>query len=478
MDHNVTSQASSLTAQKPSAGVQRKDSAIADHSQLQSDPANTQQLPLQSGGNQSVVLRPNLQHQRGKGRERGNPRPRPHEIYQKNKKAFEEIFTNKYYKKFFKIKAVNEKNLAEINVIKANRQLESVLKGKPAKVTELRDGSLLVELANASQSELIWKVKTLDTTNVEIQPHDTLNQIKGTIWYQNKPGYSEDDITKELKEQNVSTMYNVKRKVAGVLENTNIYIVTFDSCVLPEEVKIGWTRCSVREYIPPPRRCFKCNKYGHGSKNCRQEAGTCVICGESQHGEQCVKTPKCSNCGEQHSAASKECFYYKLEAETITLQTREKISYTEAKRKATQIYTSPKTNFSSVLAMPAPESKLTQPQTINIQTKENKAHKLPNQNKLPKPTTSKLTKEAKEQNTNSISTVISSRVKSDKQKGDNKRDGSALEEAEQSDAARKRANYAREISGSQHSSSNFPTPSPGSGNRPAPRERTGENKKL
>ena len=56
-----------------------------------------------------------------------------------------------------------------------------------------------------------------------------------------------------------------------------------------------------------------------------------MIRGESQHLEQCVKAPKCSNCGEQHSAASMECFYYKLEAETVTLQTKEKISYTEAK---------------------------------------------------------------------------------------------------------------------------------------------------
>ena len=63
MDNNVTSQAS-LTAQKPSAGVQRKDSAIADHSQLQSDPANTQQLPLQCGGNQTVLSRPNTTSER------------------------------------------------------------------------------------------------------------------------------------------------------------------------------------------------------------------------------------------------------------------------------------------------------------------------------------------------------------------------------------------------------------------------------
>ena len=78
--------------------------------------------------------------------------------------------------------------------------------------------------------------------------------------------------------------------------------------MLLEEVKIKWTCCSVREYIPPPRRCFKCNKYEHGSKSCRQEVGTRVICGEEQHGEQCSRIPKCSDCGDQPSAVAKECF--------------------------------------------------------------------------------------------------------------------------------------------------------------------------
>ena len=123
-------------------------------------------------------------------------------------------------------------------MIKANRQLENVVKGKAKKVTELRDGTLLVEVANANQSELIFNLSVLDTTVVEIQPHETLNQIKGTIWYQNKPGYSEDEITNELKSQNVSSIYNIKRKIAGVLEKTNLYIVTFKNCVLPEKVKI------------------------------------------------------------------------------------------------------------------------------------------------------------------------------------------------------------------------------------------------
>ena len=118
------------------------------------------------------------------------------------------------------------------------------------------------------------------------------------------------------------------------MEKTAIYIVAFDTCFLPQEVTIGWTRCAVREYIPLPRRCFKCNMYGHGSKTCRQEKGTCVRCGEQSHGDRCGRPSRCSNCAEEHPASAKEYFYYRLEKEALTLQTRERISYSEAKKKA------------------------------------------------------------------------------------------------------------------------------------------------
>ena len=42
----------------------------------------------------------------------------------------------------------------------------------------------------------------------------------------------------------------MKRKRNGMLENLPTYFVTFDSCHLPEEVSVGWTKCPVRLYIP------------------------------------------------------------------------------------------------------------------------------------------------------------------------------------------------------------------------------------
>ena len=260
------------------------------------------------------------------------------------------MFNNQNYKRFFSIKANDERNLANINVIKANKQMSEQIKGKPRKVTELRDGSLLVEVSNEQQSKLIQSIVKLDDTKVTVSEHPSLNTVKGTIRYKNNPNYNEIEILQELKQHKVIDIYRVKRKANGSLENTNIYILTFDLCTLPRDVFIGWTRCEVREYIPRPRRCFKCQEFRHGSRACRADVSICVRCGEEYHTQQCERPPKCKNCGENHPASSTDCFYYKLEQEAIKIKTREKVSFAEARKKATEKMINPTTSYAAITA--------------------------------------------------------------------------------------------------------------------------------
>ena len=133
------------------------------------------------------------------------------------------------------------------------------------KVTELREGTLLIEVMNGKQSEAVKKLRILDGSCGEVLDHGTLNQVKGMIYYKNKPGCTEEDILSAVKDQNVSSIYNIKRRVLGIIDKTLIYMLTFDACILSLNVTIGWTQCPIREYVPPSRRCFNYNRYGHGS---------------------------------------------------------------------------------------------------------------------------------------------------------------------------------------------------------------------
>ena len=114
----------------------------------------------------------------------------------------------------------------------------------------------------------------------------------------------------------------------------SIYIVTFECCHLPQEIAIGWALCLVREYIPKPRLCFKCHKFGHGGVTCCSETAIYIRCSLDAHEERCDREPMCSKCGKAHPASSRDCFYYNLEQETLYIHTKEHVSYVEAKRAA------------------------------------------------------------------------------------------------------------------------------------------------
>ena len=126
---------------------------------------------------------------------------------------------------------------------------------------------------------------------------------------------------------------------------TSIYILTFNSCNLPEHVNLGWTRCSVRLYIPRPRRCFKCQRFGHGTNTCRQQTGLCSNCGEEAHEMPCNRVAHCANCRGNHPASSINCTYYRTEQEILATQAKENISYSEARRRTKSTFVRPTVTF-------------------------------------------------------------------------------------------------------------------------------------
>ena len=86
------------------------------------------------------------------------------------------------YNKNFLITRDGE-NLSTASTIKANQDLKIKLGGEPKRVTELRNGALLVEVQNEQWSRKIKRIKWLHTINVIATEHNTLNKSKGTICY-------------------------------------------------------------------------------------------------------------------------------------------------------------------------------------------------------------------------------------------------------------------------------------------------------
>ena len=85
------------------------------------------------------------------------------------------------YKKFYVIKAKTQETLHNIHMLRANNHIMHHLGGKPQRVSNLRDCSLLVEVANHKQSLLIHGIKKLGDFEVLVESHGALNQFKVTI---------------------------------------------------------------------------------------------------------------------------------------------------------------------------------------------------------------------------------------------------------------------------------------------------------
>jgi len=134
-----------------------------------------------------------------------------------------------------------------------------------------------------------------------------------------------------MKSQGVVNIENISVKdSSGNRRSTNTFVVTFRLPTLPKHVIVGYMRVLVDLYVPNPLRCFKCQKFGHGSKACKWTE-TCARCGQTGHNGDCSNKTKCPpNCSGGHTAFSKECPKWILEKKIQGIKAERGISYFEA----------------------------------------------------------------------------------------------------------------------------------------------------
>ena len=94
---------------------------------------------------------------------------------------------------------------------------------------------------------------------------------------------------------------------------------------------LGYRRITVKQFIPYPVRCFKCQKFCHVKENCRAKV-KCPICSEEHTFENCDKKDmkKCCNCGQNHSAGYKGCEVFLKAKKIREYSYNQKLSYAEA----------------------------------------------------------------------------------------------------------------------------------------------------
>ena len=221
-----------------------------------------------------------------------------------------------------------------INVFWPQKQIAAIC-GADAQV-EIEapaNGTLVIKTNSRKATKALLKTTKFCNKQVSITLHTSRNTSKGTVFAPELRHMTEEEIHADLKGDGVTHIRRITSFRDGQRRDTSLLVLTFDTTTLPEKINIGWLRKEVRVFIPNPLRCFKCQRFGHGSSSCRQTA-RCQRCGDSPHDGSDCKTPlKCLSCGsEDHSVSSTQCPIWKKEKSICELKATSGMSYPEARR--------------------------------------------------------------------------------------------------------------------------------------------------
>ncbi|CAN7977796.1 unnamed protein product [Ixodes persulcatus] len=236
------------------------------------------------------------------------------------------------YPKFLVLHSETEKPLSKLSPFLVAKTLEGVV-GKTFEAKKMTSGDLLVEVHTKLQSDALLALNSVSDYKVTVTPHRTLNTVQGVISEDDLLETPEAEIVEGLSSQGVIAARRITLRRDGMEHKTKHIVLTFAMTTLPQAVKAGYLHCRVRPYVPNPQRCFKCQRFGHGSRSCRG-SDTCARCSSKEHlADHCENDPKCTNCEGKHAAYSRSCSLWKQEKEILTLKVQENIPYHEAKKR-------------------------------------------------------------------------------------------------------------------------------------------------
>lgn len=184
-----------------------------------------------------------------------------------------------------------------------------LMRGKLRETRMTRNGELLVEVDDDEDVSVLSRVQSLG--GVAVTPRESKPRVisKGMLFGVHR-SISEPVIVESLKRVGVTEASRVKARDSrlGAMVNTDRVLLTFaDGSSIPEQVCLGLNLHAVVAYYEP-LQCYKCNVFGHVSKNCQEQSEACRRCSERGHiARDCKGNERCANCSGPHSSKFGAC---------------------------------------------------------------------------------------------------------------------------------------------------------------------------
>jgi len=223
----------------------------------------------------------------------------------------------------------DQKGGPDLHPIHITKAIEKEI-GKINHAHFMGNGRILIFANSKEQQNKILKKTTLNKLKVTSHIPGAASKVRGVI--SGIPtSVSIEEIMESLEDYDVC---EAKRLTKGKDKIESLSILLGFKKELPSRVQMGYMSYSVREYIPPPLRCFNCQRYGHAASQCRGKIRCAKCGGEHKYGE-CEQDAvlKCCNCGGNHSAAYGGCEKHKEAKEVQKCKMIHKVSYAEAVKK-------------------------------------------------------------------------------------------------------------------------------------------------
>ena len=198
------------------------------------------------------------------------------------------------------VKFVGGHDIGKVGPVKLSREIHRCV-GEVEMVRVMADGALLIVCKDEGQRVKAVGLREVCGRKVEVVKRVGVEPVVKGVVYGIPVGEDLEELKGEVRGAQVVGIRRLQARREGVRVDSLSVVMEFRGRVVPKRVVIGCSQYRVRPFVPPPLRCYKCQRYGHIAAGCKGKL-RCGKCGGEHGNGQCPEgaEEKCVNCGGKH----------------------------------------------------------------------------------------------------------------------------------------------------------------------------------